>query len=287
MESVDPHPPSDHIPHCPVRSGYIKSRYDIAIARKVDMKKAPVLYLALLLLVTMVAAAGCGPQGLTIEKGKLRMYGNENVGFLEIKDGKPTGFSAELAQAIAKKLNLKLEVAILPFSDLFSRLTADICDMAMSAITITPERKLQMDFSEPYFTSGQSLLVRTGSKITGEADLRGKKVGVINGTTNQKLAQKIPGLRQVVKFDDKPTMFDELIAGKLDAVIVDTPFALYNAKSTGKTRIAKVLTTGDLYGIAVRQGNSKLLEKINAALNELRKDGTYDRLYKKYFGAKI
>jgi len=90
----------------------------------------------------------------------------------------------------------------------------------------------------------------------------------------------------VVKFDDKPEMFDALIDGALDAVITDTPFAQYNAKTTGKTRIAKVLTTGDLYGIAVKKGNTRLLEKINAALDELRKDGTYDRLYQKYFGAK-
>lgn len=251
------------------------------------MKKAVALSLALLILFALFAAAGCGSQGLTIEKGKLRMYGNENVGFLEIKGGKPTGFSADLAEAIAGKLGLKLEVALLPFSDLFSRLTADICDIAMSAITITPERKLQMDFSQSYFTSGQSLLVRTGSTIASEADLKGKKVGVIKGTTNQQEAQKIPGIRQIVKFDGKPEMFDALIDGKLDAVITDTPFAQYNAKSTGKTRIAKVLTTGDQYGIAVRKGNSKLLEKINETMSEIRKDGTYDRLYKKYFGNKI
>ncbi|MHB8895009.1 MAG: ABC transporter substrate-binding protein [Candidatus Geothermincolia bacterium] len=251
------------------------------------MKKTLVLSLALILLVAAFATAGCGPQGLTIEKGKLRMYGNENVGFLEINAGKPTGFSAELAQAIAGKVGLKLEVALLPFSDLFSRLTADICDIAMSAITITPERKLDMDFSEPYFSSGQSLLVRTGSTIAGESDLKGKNVGVIKGTTNQKLAEKVPGVGQVMVFDGKPEMFDALIDGKLDAVIVDTPFAQYNVKSTGKTSIAKVLTTGEQYGIAVKKGNSRLLEKINAAMDAIRKDGTYDRLYKKYFGEKI
>jgi glutamine transport system substrate-binding protein len=251
------------------------------------MKKTMVLALSLLLLVALAAAAGCRSQGLTVEKGILKMYGNENVGFLEIEEGKPKGFSAELAEAIAGKLGLNLKVALLPFSDLFSRLTADICDIAMSAITITPERRKQMDFSEPYFTSGQSLLVRTSSKIASEKDLEGTIVGVIKGTTNQEFAEKIRGVKQVNLFDSKPVMFDELIAGKLDAVIVDTPFAQYNAKTTGKTRIAKVLTTGDEYGIAVRLGNKKLLDKINQAMDELRQDGTYDRLYKKYFGEKI
>jgi ABC-type amino acid transport substrate-binding protein len=251
------------------------------------MKKAVALSLALLILFALFATAGCTSQGLTIEKGKLKMYGNENVGFLEIKNGKPTGFSADLAEAIAGKLGLKLEVALLPFSDLFSRLTADIGDIAMSAITITPERKLQFDFSHPYFNSGQSLLVPTASTIASEADLLGKKVGVIKGTTNETLARKVPGIAQISTYDGKPEMFDALIDGKLDAVIVDTPFAQYNARATGKTRIAKVLTTGDQYGIAVRKGNAKLLKGINKAMNAIRKDGTYDRLYKKYFGNKI
>ncbi len=249
------------------------------------MKKPLALSLALLLVVILSAASGCGAQGLTIEKGKLKMYGNENVGFLELKDGKPTGFSVELAEAIAAKLGLELDVAILPFSDLFSRLTADICDIAMSAITITPERRQQMDFSEPYFTSGQCLLVALDSAIADEAGLEGKTVGVIKGTTNQELAEGVPGVAQVVKFQDKPEMFDALIAGELDAVIVDTPFAQYNAKSTGETRIASELTTGDQYGIAVKKGNTALLEQINQALDDLRKDGTYDSLYRKYFGA--
>lgn len=250
------------------------------------MKKALVLSLAILLLVPLFFVAGCAPQGLTIEKGRLKMYGNENVGFLEVKDDKPTGFSAELAMEIAKRLGLELKVALLPFSDLFSRLTADICDIAMSAITITDERKLQVDFSEPYFDSGECLLVRTGSTIMSEADLKGKKVGAIKGTTNEDLAKKIPGVAEVVTFQGKPEMFDQLIDGKLDAVIVDTPFALYNVTSTGKTRIAKELTTGEHYGIAVKKGNAKLLEKINAAMDDIRSDGTYDRLYKKYFGEK-
>jgi ABC-type amino acid transport substrate-binding protein len=168
------------------------------------MKKAVALSLALLMLVALFAVAGCTSQGVTVEKGILKMYGNENVGFLEIKNGKPTGFSAELAQAIATKLHLQLKVALLPFDDLFSRLTADICDIAMSAISITPDRKLKMDFSQSYFTSGQSLLVRKDSAITSLADLKGKKVGAIKGTTNQKLAERTPGIKQVSRTTVSP-----------------------------------------------------------------------------------
>jgi ABC-type amino acid transport substrate-binding protein len=250
------------------------------------MKKHFCLLLVLIAAVTIFDCTGCQQLGLTIQKGKLKMYGNENVGFLEIKDGRPTGFSADLAQAIAGKLGFKLDVALLPFSDLFSRLTADICDIAMSAITVTPERRRQMDFSNPYFESGQCLLVKKESAINGVSDLRGRNVGVIDGTTNQEEAQKVKGIREIQKFQDKPEMFDALIDGTIDAIIVDTPFAQYNVNSTGKTRIAQELTTGDKYAIAVRKGNTKLLAQINKAMDELRKDGTYDRLYHKYFGNK-
>jgi len=141
--------------------------------------------------------------------------------------------------------------------------------------------------ADPFERVRQFLLVKKGSPITNEAEPKGKKVGVIKGTTNETFARKVPGVGQIITYDGKPEMFDALIDGKLDAVVVDTPFALYNAKSTGKTRIAKELTTGDQYGIAVRKGNTKLLEDINEAMTTIRKDGTYDKLYQKYFGDKI
>ena len=79
-------------------------------------------------------------------------------------------------------------------------------------------------------------------------------------------------------------MFDALGAGALDAVICDTPFAQYSAKETGKTRIAQVLTEGDEYGIALKKGNAELVARIDEALASIKQDGTYERLYEKYFG---
>lgn len=248
------------------------------------MRKPVVLPFVLIALAILFTVAGCNAQSLTIEKGKLKMCGNENIGFLEVKNGKPTGFSAELAGEISNRLGLELDVQLLPFADLFSNLTAGKCDMVMSAITITPDREKQMDFSAPYFNSGQCILVPKESNIEDGADLPGKKVGVIKGTTNQEEAEKVEGIREIVEFEKKPEMFDALIDGELNAVIVDTPFAKFNVKSTGKTRIAKELTGGEEYGIAVKKGNSRLLEEINAALDKVREDGTYDRLYEKYFG---
>jgi len=251
------------------------------------VKKAFPIPVILLVLFLLLPVTGCSQQQVTIESGKLLMMGNENIAFLEIANGRPTGFSADLATAIAEHLGLKLEVTLEPFSGLFSRLKAGRSDIVMSAVTITPERKAEMDFSQSYFSSGQALLVPLGSKITNESDLKGKTVGVLKDSTNQKEAEKIQGIKEIVKFDTKPPIFDALLAGRLDAVICDTPFAQFNAKKTGKTRIAKVLTRGDRYGIALKKGNTRLLGRINNALTNIKHDGMYDRLYNKYFGAKI
>lgn len=235
---------------------------------------------AVLVSLLALSSMGCGG-------GTLRMMGNDNPGFLEMVNGNPVGFSGELATYIAGRLGMKLEVTIEPFSELFTLLKSDACDMAMSAVTITAERKAQTDFSEPYFDSGQCILVQNASTIASPSDLAGRKVGVLKGSSNQKEAEKIGGTGQIVEFAEKPQMFGALVAGQLDAVIVDTPFAQYNVRQTGQTKIAKVLTTGDKYGIAVRKGNEKLLDDINKALGDSHKDGTYDRLYEKYFGKKI
>ena len=177
-----------------------------------------------------------------------------------------------------------LQVSFEQFPDLFPMLDAGTADIAMSAISITPERRTEVDFSQSYFDSGQSLLVRTGSGIAGTKDLTGKAVGALEGSTNQQEAERIPGVGRVVTFADKEPMFDALIAGKLDAVVCDTPFALYNARLTGQTEVAETLTTGDQYGIAVKKGNTELRAAVDDALAAVKADGTYDRLYAEYFG---
>jgi ABC-type amino acid transport substrate-binding protein len=248
------------------------------------MKRAGTSLVILLILTALLALAGCGQAQTTAGEGKLLMMGNENMAFLEIVDGQPTGFSADLAAQIADRLGRTLEVTIVPFPELFTKLKDGECDIVMSAVSITPERQAEVDFSDPYFSSGQALLVPIDSSIGGESDLKGKTVGVLRDSTNQQEAEGIRGIKKIVPFDSKEPLFAALVAGELDAVICDTPFAQYNAKETGKTRIAEELTRGDVYGIAVKKGNAELVTQINEALASINQDGTYDRLYEEYFG---
>lgn len=248
------------------------------------MRRVSSTFIILLMLGGLPALAGCGQKQTPGGAEKLLMMGNENMAFLEVADGSATGFSAELAAEIADRLGRTLEVTIKPFAELFPRLKDGECDIAMSAITITPERRTEVDFSDPYFSSGQALLVQRDSTISGESDLRGKTVGVLKDSVNQEKAEEIPGIKQILPFDAKEPMFDALGAGALDAVICDTPFAQYSARVTGKTRIAQVLTEGDEYGIALKKGNAELVARIDEALASIKQDGTYERLYEKYFG---
>ncbi len=254
--------------------------------RAVLMRSSAVMAV-LLALAALPALVGCGGGPATVQDGRLLLMGNENIAFLEIANGEPGGFSAELVTEMAGRMGLELEVTLEPFAALFASLEAGECDIAMSAITITPERMEQVDFSDPYFDSGQAILVPEDSAVSGEADLAGKRVGVLEGSTNQETAESIPGIAEIVRFREKPPMFEALVAGGLDAVISDTPFAQFNAKATGKTKIAKVLTRSEKYGIAVKKGNSELLRELNDELRKLKEDGTYDRLYEKYFGDRV
>jgi polar amino acid transport system substrate-binding protein len=237
-------------------------------------------------IVVIALLAGCGQSATGVESpaAALRMIGNENVGFFEVTDGTATGFSVELAREIAGRIGRQLTVAERPFPALFPLLQAGDADMAMSAISITPERRLEVDFSQPYFESGQALLVRSDSAIAGTGDLRGKDIGVLRGSTNQREAQQVPGVGAIVAYEEKAPMFEALIAGRVDAVICDTPFALYESNQTVELTVAEILSGGDEYGIAVRKGDDELRSAIDGALNGIRADGTYQKLYEHYFG---
>jgi polar amino acid transport system substrate-binding protein len=254
------------------------------------------LIIALALAVPLVVLLGaCGqssePSGpapaspsASAAAAPLRMVGNENMGFLEMKDGKPTGFSADLAAEIAAQLGRPLEVEMAPFDKLFTTLLAGGPDIAMSAITITPERQQTMAFSTPYFDSGQSLLVRKDSGIRSIAGLKGKNLGVCAGSTNEAYAEKIPGVSHVIAYETRQELLDAMRRGTIEAAIRDTPFALYEAAHFRMLRVAQELTTGDHYGIALRKDETALRQQIDEALVAIDADGTYDEVYQKYFG---
>jgi polar amino acid transport system substrate-binding protein len=244
-----------------------------------------------LLLVALLAVplvAGCGSSGLTIQSGKLLMGSDTSYPPFESMEGsKPVGFDVEVAQAIAKELGLELEVISTAWDGIIPGLKTDKYDIIMSAMTITAERKKQINFSDPYIDSDQSIAVASNSPIKSEADLKGKVVGVQIDTTGQFKAeeiQKTGGLKEIQKFDTILVAFEALEQGKVDAIINDYPVNSYVSAQRGKTKVVERITTNEQYGIGVNKKNTELLEKVNGALKTVRDGDTYTNIYKKWFG---
>ncbi len=193
------------------------------------------------------------------------------------------GFDIDIVSEVAERLELDLEVKDSSFDALQSgqALNAGQCDMAASAMTITEEREANIDFTDGYYDSKQSLLVPTGSDITSIDDLDGKTVGVQQGTTGKAYAEENASGADLTSFPSDAEMFQAIKAGQVDALLQDLPVNLDHTKD-GEFEVVETYETDEQYGFAVKTGNS-LVDDVNGALEDMREDGTYDEIYDKYF----
>ncbi len=152
-------------------------------------------------------------------------------------------------------------------------------------MTITPDRKQNLDFSDGYYDSKQSLLVPTGSSIKSIDDLSGKKVGVQQGTTGKTYAEENAKGAEIVSFPSDAEMYQAIKAGQVDALLQDLPVNLNHQQDGGFT-IVQTYSTNEEYGLAIKKGNTALVDDVNAQLKKMHDDGTYDEIYNKYFATK-
>ena len=259
--------------------------YILRSVAKVSLKK--VLLTALLVL--SVALVGCGSDKAAKQDKVLKVATSPDFApfaFTEEKSKEYVGFEMDLIKAIAKQMGTKAEISNISFDGLIPALLANNVDLAISGVTITPERQQKVDFSQAYYRSGLSIMVRTeNNEIKSFKDLAGKKVAVQIGTSSATAAKNIPNAT-VREFNLVPEVVMELQNKGVDAVINDLPVNQYFLATT-KTKdvklVGELLSTED-YGIMVNKGNKKLLEQINKAMDELKKNGEYDKIYKKWFG---
>jgi polar amino acid transport system substrate-binding protein len=252
------------------------------------MKPAIVLLLAAMLAIPLVAGCG-GVSGQTLQPGKLTMGSDTSYPPFESMEGtKPVGFDVEVAQAIAKKMGVTLDVIPTAWDGIIPGLKTKKYDVIMSAMTITPDRQKQINFSNPYIDSDQSLAVaNTNTTIKSPADLKGKVVGVQIDTTGQTKAEELQpkvGIKEIQKFDTILVAFEALEQGKIDAIINDYPVNMYVSGKRGKTKVVTKIKTNEQYGIGIRKDNTALVTSINNALKAVQNDGTYATIYKKWFG---
>ena len=246
------------------------------------------LLIALAIAAVAVVASGCGSSSdnsTTSGGGETLTVGSDipYPPFEQGKSGNYTGFDIELMEAIGEKIGRPVEFQDTSFETIFRDVAQGKFDAVISAATITPEREKAVAFSDPYYLSEQAVLVKEGSDITGLSDLEGKTVGVQQGTTGQELAKKKSGASEIRPYPEGPDAVNALKAGTVEATIIDAPVAQNAVEKSGGVEIAENVPTEESYGIALAKDSTELLEEINEALKELKQDGTYTTIYKKWF----
>lgn len=203
------------------------------------------------------------------------------------EDGSLTGFDVEIIQAIGKEIGYDVEIVNMPFDGLIPAIMTSQIDAIIAAMSITPERAKRVAFSDPYYTSGLSVLIRedTAAKYPKVESLKGQPLCVQIGTTGAMTAEKLsPGM--VKAFNTEPEAFMELKAKGCEGVVNDRPINLYflaqSNASEGITELPEILTA-EQYGIATHLQNKELQAKINEGLAKIRANGTYDKIYQKWF----
>lgn len=200
------------------------------------------------------------------------------------------GFDIDVVKAVADKAGLEVKFVNTPWEGIFNTLQQGDRDLLVSAITITDERKQSMDFTAPYFDAQQLIAVKGNSKVAKFDDLKKLKVGVQTGTTGDEAVSKLLGKTNtnIKRFESTPLALKELEAGGVDAVVADNGVVInYLANNTTAKfkAVADKSFQPEQYGIAVKKGNTELLEKLNKGLADIKADGTYDKIFAKYFGA--
>ena len=256
------------------------------------MKKMMALALAVLMVFAFAACGSKDKGGLTVEEGKLIMSTNAEFPPYEMKaDGEGAyqgfeGIDVEIAVALAEKLGLELVIDDMGFDSALLAVQEGRSDMVLAGLTYREDRDEVMDFSTSYSTGVQVVIVKEGSDVTMD-NLGEKMIGCQIGTTGYMYASDTPenggyGEDHVMAYENGALAVQALLNGQIDAVIIDNgPAKAYVAANEGLSILEGEWVVED-YCLAVDEGNTELLEKLNAALEELIADGTVQSIVDKY-----
>jgi len=196
------------------------------------------------------------------------------------------GFDIDLLNAIGEAEGFTPKFETVSWDGIFAALENGSFDMIASSVSITDERKQKYDFSDPYVTVGQVLVVPVAdAKTTKMADLAGKEIGVQIGTTGDQAAQAAKVVK-VKGFPEIGLAFQDLVNGNLAGLLIDSPvaadYALNNANFKGKVKIVGELVTSEPYGYTLKKGNADLLAKLNKGIADLTANGKLAELKAKW-----
>ncbi|MES1040029.1 MULTISPECIES: transporter substrate-binding domain-containing protein [Peribacillus] len=271
------------------------------------LKKKKWLKLSLLSLLAVILLAGCGGGndsdkaeeggGKDKEKDVLAqvkekdkiVFGVKNdtrlFGLKNPSTGEVEGFDIDIAKALAAEIlgdENKVEFKEVTSKTRMALLNNGDIDAIVATMTITEDRKKEVDFTDVYFDAGQSLLVKKGSDIKGIDSLKGKKVLAVKGSTSSiNIREKAPEA-QVLEFENYSEAFAALKSGQGDALTTDDSILYGMADEDPSYELVGGTFTDEPYGIAVKKGNAEFVEELNKALKSLKDSGKYDEIHDKW-----
>jgi L-cystine transport system substrate-binding protein len=278
----------------------------LIIERGMEMKKKIVFIITTFFLISLIAgcnfggkekvSAGNDSEGKDNGKSVLERIEKSNVlnvafegtyppfNFLDDND-EFQGFDVDISNEIAERLGVKANFIATKWDGLIGGLKADKFDIIIGQMTVTEERKKSVDFTDPYVITGSVLVTREDTNdITKLEDIKGKKVGVGGGTTFEEVANSVEGA-DVKLYKAVSDYIQDLTNERLDVIINDQLLISYNIKENKlPIKIASEIVNKDEIGMAVNKGNEDFIKKVNTALTEMKDDGTYNEIYKKWFG---
>lgn len=195
------------------------------------------------------------------------------------------GIDPEIAQAIAEKLGMTLQINDMEFESAIAAAQTGQSDIVMAGVTITPDREENLNFTETYATGIQVVIVKEDSDITSIDDLEGKLIGVQQGTTGDIYCSGDYGEEAVEKYSSGPLAVEALKNGQVDCVVIDNEPAKEFVAANDGLKILDTEFTNEDYAIGIAKDNTELFEKVNNALKELMEDGTVQSIIDKYINA--
>ena len=257
------------------------------------MKKIISIALVLLMVVSMMAGCGSKKNLGTVEEGKLIMATNAQFPPYEFYEGETiVGIDAEIAKAIADKLGLELVIDDMEFDSIIEAVKGGKADMGLAGMTVTPERQESVNFTVSYATGVQVIIVAEDSAITSVDDLFAEGashvIGVQRNTTGDLYSTwdlEDAGLATIDRYSKGADAVQALKTGKVDCVIIDNEPAKAFVASVEGLKILETEYVLEDYAAAMNKNNAELYEAVNAALQELIKDGTVQKIIDKYIPA--
>lgn len=254
------------------------------------MKRSMLAILILLAGCLLVTIATAEDLTEVKEKGEIRMAMSGQYPPFNFVDesNKLTGFDVEIGNEIAKRIGVKGMALSTAWDGIIAGLLANKYELICGSMAITEKRLESIDFSDPYYRSGAQLFVKKGSPITSIKELDGKKVGVTLGTTYEKWVRENIAGAELRTYKGVPDMILEISNGRIDAFITDKIVGALAIKKNGlPIALAGELLYEEKMGIALRQNNPELKAAMNAALIEMKKDGTYKAISMKWLGIDV